>query len=191
MGPGVAMECLESKDGPTIWEDHFYPEIINSENGAVLSDGELGELVFTTITKEGLPVIRYRTRDLTRLLPGSARTMRRMDKITGRSDDMLIIRGVNVFPSQVEEQILKFPQLTPHYQLEVSRHGHLDSLMVKVELRHDCASADLHSLGHQLRHRIKAMIGISTQIDIVGEGQLPRSEGKAARVLDLRKSACA
>ncbi|ATG74584.1 phenylacetate--CoA ligase PaaK [Zobellella denitrificans] len=191
MGPGVAMECLESKDGPTIWEDHFYPEIINSENGAVLADGELGELVFTTITKEGLPVIRYRTRDLTRLLPGSARTMRRMDKITGRSDDMLIIRGVNVFPSQVEEQILKFPQLTPHYQLEVSRHGHLDSLMVKVELRHDCASADLHSLGHQLRHRIKAMIGISTQIDIVGEGQLPRSEGKAARVLDLRKSACA
>ncbi|PSJ45667.1 phenylacetate--CoA ligase [Zobellella endophytica] len=191
MGPGVAMECLESKDGPTIWEDHFYPEIINSENGAVLADGELGELVFTTITKEGLPVIRYRTRDLTRLLPGSARTMRRMDKITGRSDDMLIIRGVNVFPSQVEEQILKFPQLTPHYQLEVSRHGHLDSLMVKVELRHDCASADLHSLGHQLRHRIKAMIGISTQIDIVGEGQLPRSEGKAARVLDLRNSACA
>ncbi|WP_445397789.1 phenylacetate--CoA ligase PaaK [Zobellella sp. An-6] len=191
MGPGVAMECLASKDGPTIWEDHFYPEIINSENGAVLADGELGELVFTTITKEGLPVIRYRTRDLTRLLPGSARTMRRMDKITGRSDDMLIIRGVNVFPSQVEEQILKFPQLTPHYQLEVSRHGHLDSLMVKVELRHDCASADLHSLGHQLKHRIKAMIGISTQIDIVGEGQLPRSEGKATRVLDLRNSACA
>ncbi|GAA3532979.1 phenylacetate--CoA ligase PaaK [Zobellella aerophila] len=189
MGPGVAMECLESKDGTTIWEDHFYPEIVDASTGEVQADGELGELVFTTITKEGMPVIRYRTRDLTRLLPGSVRTMRRMDKITGRSDDMLIIRGVNVFPTQVEEQLLKFSQLTPHYQLEVSRQGHLDSLRVKVELRHDHASADPHSLAYQLKHRIKAMIGISTQVDIVGEGQLPRSEGKAVRVVDLRKSA--
>ncbi|OXY82964.1 phenylacetate--CoA ligase PaaK [Oceanimonas doudoroffii] len=189
MGPGVAMECLESKDGPTIWEDHFYPEIIDPVTGEVVADGGQGELVFTTITKEGLPVIRYRTRDLTRLLPGSARTMRRMDKITGRSDDMLIIRGVNVFPTQVEEQLLQFPQLTPHYQLEVSRHGHLDSLRIRVELRHDHASADLHSLEHHIKHRIKAMIGISTAIDVVGEGELPRSQGKAVRVVDLRKSA--
>ncbi|GHA21558.1 phenylacetate--CoA ligase PaaK [Oceanisphaera arctica] len=189
MGPGVAMECLESKDGPTIWEDHFYPEIVDAHSGDVQADGELGELVFTSLTKEGMPVIRYRTRDLTRLLPGTARTMRRMDKITGRSDDMLIIRGVNVFPSQIEEQILQFSQLTPHYQLEVSRHGHMDSLRVKVELRTDHASADLHSLEHHIKHRIKAMIGISTQIDIVAEGQLPRSAGKAQRVLDLRKTA--
>lgn len=189
MGPGVAMECLESKDGPTIWEDHFYPEVIDANSGEVLADGELGELLFTSLTKEGMPVIRYRTRDLTRLLPGTARTMRRMDKITGRSDDMLIIRGVNVFPTQIEEQILQFSQLTPHYQLEVSRHGHMDSLRVKVELRTDHINADLHSLEHHIKHRIKAMIGISIQIDIMAEGQLPRSAGKAQRVLDLRKTA--
>ncbi|SQC93603.1 Phenylacetate-coenzyme A ligase [Cedecea neteri] len=135
MGPGVAMECLESRDGPTIWEDHFYPEIVDPQGGVPLEDGEHGELLFTTLTKEALPVIRYRTRDLTRLLPGSARTMRRMDQITGRSDDMLIIRGVNVFPSQLEEEILKFQHLAPHYQLEVHRRGHLDTLAIKVELK--------------------------------------------------------
>ena len=134
MGPGVAQECVETKDGPTIWEDHFYPEIIDPQTGEVLPDGEEGELVFTSLTKEALPVIRYRTRDLTRLLPGTARTMRRMEKITGRSDDMLIIRGVNVFPTQVEEQILKTPGLAPHYQIEITRSGNLDEMTVNVEL---------------------------------------------------------
>lgn len=186
MGPGVAMECLESKDGPTIWEDHFYPEIIDAVSGQVLEDGEEGELVFTSLTKEGMPVIRYRTRDLTRLLSGTSRTMRRMDKITGRSDDMLIIRGVNVFPTQIEEQVLKFNQLMPHYQLELSRHGHMDALNVKVELRNEHADVDLYSLKQQLQRDIKSVTGISSRIDIVGPGQLPRSEGKAQRVLDLR-----
>ena len=192
MGPGVAMECLETTDGPTIWEDHFYPEIVNPISGAALDDGEQGELLFTTLTKEALPVIRYRTRDLTRLLPGTARTMRRMDRITGRSDDMLIIRGVNVFPSQLEEEIVKFEHLAPHYQLEVHRNGHLDTLAVKVELK----ESSLHlsheqrcSVCHQLRHQIKSMVGISTDISIVNCGSLPRSEGKAIRVCDLRQAA--
>lgn len=134
-GAGVAMECIETVDGPTIWEDHFYPEIVNPNDGTPLDDGQQGELLFTTLTKEALPVIRYRTRDLTRLLPATARSMRRMDRISGRSDDMLIIRGVNVFPSQLEEEIVKFEHLSPHYQLEVNRRGHLDSLSVKVELK--------------------------------------------------------
>jgi phenylacetate-CoA ligase len=158
----------------------------------VLDDGEQGELLFTTLTKEALPVIRYRTRDLTRLLPGTARTMRRMDRITGRSDDMLIIRGVNVFPSQLEEEIVKFEHLAPHYQLEVHRDGHLDTLAVKVELK----ESSLHlsheqrcSVCHQLRHQIKSMVGISTDISIVNCGSLPRSEGKATRVCDLRQAA--
>ncbi|KAF1369182.1 phenylacetate--CoA ligase PaaK [Yokenella regensburgei] len=192
MGPGVAMECIETADGPTIWEDHFYPEIVNPDTGVPLEDGELGELLFTTLTKEGLPVIRYRTRDLTRLLPGTARTMRRMDRISGRSDDMLIIRGVNVFPSQLEEEIVKFEHLSPHYQLEVNRRGHLDSLSVRVELKESSLSLTHEQrcqVCHQLRHRIKSMVGISTDVTIVNCGSIPRSEGKACRVFDLRKVA--
>lgn len=189
MGPGVAMECLESKDGPTIWEDHFYPEIINPETGEVLPDGELGELVFTTITKEGMPVIRYRTRDLTRLLPGTARTMRRMDKIVGRSDDMMIIRGVNVFPSQIEEQILHIPQLIPNYQIHICKQGHLDTLHIQVEMRKDTNDVMAHQLAGQLKAQIKTMVGISVTVDVLPEGSLPRSEGKAQRVFDIRKSA--
>ncbi|WP_104498668.1 phenylacetate--CoA ligase PaaK [Acinetobacter indicus] len=189
MGPGVAMECLESKDGPTIWEDHFYPEIINPETGEVLPDGELGELVFTTITKEGMPVIRYRTRDLTRLLPGTACTMRRMDKIVGRSDDMMIIRGVNVFPSQIEEQILHIPQLIPNYQIHICKQGHLDTLHIQAEMRKDTNDVMAHQLAGQLKAQIKTMVGISVTVDVLPEGSLPRSEGKAQRVFDIRKSA--
>ena len=189
MGPGVAMECLESGGGPTIWEDHFLPEIICPETGVALPDGEHGELVFTTLTKEALPVIRYRTRDLTRLLPGDARQMRRMGKITGRSDDMLIIRGVNVFPSQVEEQIMQFEQLSPHYQLQVSRSGHLDTLAVRVELKESALSLSHQQrcdICHQLRHHIKSIVGVSTDVSIANCGDIPRSEGKAQRVVDLR-----
>lgn len=189
MGPGVAMECLESKDGPTIWEDHFYPEIINPETGEVLPDGELGELVFTTITKEGMPVIRYRTRDLTRLLPGTARPMRRMDKIVGRSDDMMIIRGVNVFPSQIEEQILHIPQLEANYQIQICKQGHLDTLHIRTEMRRDTNEVMAHQLAQQLKAQIKTMVGISVSVEVLPEGSLPRSEGKAQRVIDIRKSA--
>lgn len=189
MGPGVAMECLESKDGPTIWEDHFYPEIINPETGEVLPDGELGELVFTTITKEGMPVIRYRTRDLTRLLPGTARPMRRMDKIVGRSDDMLIIRGVNVFPSQIEEQILHIPQLEPNYQIQICKQGHLDTLHIRTEMRCDSSQVIAHQLAQQLKAQIKTMVGITVSVEVLPVGSLPRSEGKAQRVFDIRKSA--
>ncbi|WP_346825517.1 phenylacetate--CoA ligase PaaK [Serratia inhibens] len=189
MGPGVAMECAESGGGSTIWEDHFLPEIICPESGEVLPDGQHGELVFTTLTKEALPVIRYRTRDLTCLLPGDARRMRRMGKITGRSDDMLIIRGVNVFPSQVEEQIMQFEQLSPHYQLQVSRSGHLDTLAVRVELKESALGLNHQQrcdICHQLRHHIKSIIGVSTDVSIANCGDIPRSEGKAQRVVDLR-----
>jgi len=186
MGPGVAMECLESKDGATIWEDHFYPEIINPETGEVLPDGELGELVFTTITKEGMPIIRYRTRDLTRLLPGSVRTMRRMEKIVGRSDDMMIIRGVNVFPSQIEEQILQISKLLPNYQIHIIKHGHLDTLRVHVESCSDASDLEVTQLASKLKQNIKTMVGISVQVDVLPQGMLPRSEGKAQRVVDLR-----
>ena len=189
MGPGVAMECLESKDGPTIWEDHFYPEIINPETGEVVQDGELGELVFTTITKEGMPVIRYRTRDLTRLLPGTARTMRRMDKIVGRSDDMMIIRGVNVFPSQIEEQILQIPQLIANYQIHICKQGHLDTLHIRTEMRQDSSPQLAMQLANQLKSQIKTMVGISVSVEVLNEGSLPRSEGKAQRVFDIRQSA--
>ncbi|WP_407408877.1 phenylacetate--CoA ligase PaaK [Acinetobacter sp.] len=189
MGPGVAMECLESKDGPTIWEDHFYPEIINPETGEVLADGELGELVFTTITKEGMPMIRYRTRDLTRLLPGTARTMRRMDKIVGRSDDMMIIRGVNVFPSQIEEQILQIPQLIANYQIQICKQGHLDTLHIRTEMRQDSSPQLATQLANQLKAQIKTMVGISVSVEVLNQGGLPRSEGKAQRVFDIRKSA--
>ena len=189
MGPGVAMECLDSKDGPTIWEDHFYPEIIDPETGEVLADGELGELVFTTITKEGMPVIRYRTRDLTRLLPGTVRTMRRMDKIIGRSDDMMIIRGVNVFPSQIEEQILNIPQLIPNYQIHICKQGHLDTLHIQTEIRNDQNINMSQQLSLQLKSQIKTMVGISVSVEVLPVGSLPRSDGKTQRVFDIRKSA--
>jgi phenylacetate-CoA ligase len=175
MGPGVAQECAETKDGLTVWEDHFYPEIIDPDSGEVLPDGEKGELVITSLTKEALPVIRYRTRDLTRLLPGTARAMRRIEKITGRSDDMLIIRGVNVFPSQIEELVLKQPGLAPHYVLEVSKHGPLDHLAVIVE--GDAAGKE------GLQRSIKSTIGISAEVRI---GAVERSIGKAKRVIDKR-----
>lgn len=186
MGPGVAQECVETKDGPTIWEDHFYPEIIDPNTGEVLPDGEYGELVFTSLTKEALPVIRYRTRDLTRLLPGTARPMRRIDKITGRSDDMLIIRGVNVFPTQIEEQILKIPALAPHYEIVVAKDGNLDTVQVKVELSPEAKNIDHMPVIKELQHHIKSVVGISTKIDILACGDLPRSEGKAKRVFDNR-----
>ncbi len=175
IGPGVAQECLETKDGLTIWEDHFYPEVIDPQSGAPLAEGEKGELVFTSLTKEALPVIRYRTRDLTRLLPPSARSMRRMEKITGRSDDMLIIRGVNVFPSQIEELILKQPGLAPHYLLELSKQGPLDHLTIVVEGESGAAA--------QLQHDIKSYVGISAEVRV---GSVERSIGKAKRVIDKR-----
>jgi phenylacetate-CoA ligase len=178
LGPGVACECIETRDGPTIWEDHFFPEVVDPATGAVLPDGEQGELVFTSLTKEALPVIRYRTRDLTRLLPGTARTMRRMAKITGRSDDMLIIRGVNLFPSQVEELILK-QGLSPHYVLELSKQGPLDHLSVLVETQDSAAAA-------RLQHDIKSYIGVSADVKPVAEGTVERSIGKAKRVVDKR-----
>jgi len=175
IGPGVAQECIETKDGLTIWEDHFYPEIIDPQTGRVLPDGEKGELVITSLTKEALPVIRYRTRDLTRLLPGTARTMRRMEKITGRSDDMLIVRGVNVFPSQIEELIMRTPGLAPHYVLELTKHGPLDHLTVIVE--GDAGACP------RLQHSIKSTIGVSADVKI---GTVERSIGKAKRVIDKR-----
>ena len=190
MGPGVASECIESKDGPVIWEDHFYPEIIDPDTGEVLPDGAEGELVFTSLTKEALPIIRYRTRDLTRLLPPTARAMRRMGRISGRSDDMLIIRGVNVFPSQVEEQILQMPALAPHYQLVVTRDGHLDALAVLCELRADVAgnvADDVDALARELQHRIKTHIGVTTSVQLLPAQGIERSlTGKARRVVDKR-----
>ncbi|MGA8049738.1 MAG: phenylacetate--CoA ligase PaaK [Burkholderiales bacterium] len=183
MGPGVSQECIETKDGLTIWEDHFLPEIVDPDTGKPLPEGEKGELVFTSLTKEALPVIRYRTRDLTRLLPGSARTMRRMEKITGRSDDMLIIRGVNVFPSQIEEQILKQPELSPHYVLELSKDGPLDHLTVLVELAPGAADAGSAA---KLQHNIKSLIGVTADVKIVPISSIERSIGKAKRVVDRR-----
>jgi phenylacetate-CoA ligase len=188
MGPGVASECIESKDGPAIWEDHFYPEVIDPETGEVLPDGAEGELVFTSLTKEALPIIRYRTRDLTRLLAPTSRSMRRMGKITGRSDDMLIIRGVNVFPSQIEELILKVPALAPHYQLVVSRDGHLDKLDVFGEMRDTSVSEEgVALLCRDLEHRIKTFVGVSTTVTLVGANGIERTlTGKARRVIDRR-----
>jgi phenylacetate-CoA ligase len=188
IGPGVACECLEAKDGAVIWEDHFYPEIIDPDTGAVLPDGQTGELVFTTLTKEALPVIRYRTRDRTKLLPPTARSMRRMARVFGRTDDMLIIRGVNVFPSQIEELIVGQPNLAPHYLLEVTREGMLDRLTVVVELdgnvpnvapTRDAAATDL-------QRRIKAYIGVSASVNVVNPQTIERSAGKAKRVFDRR-----
>jgi len=186
IGPGVAQECIETKDGLTVWEDHFYPEIIDPESGRVLPDGEKGELVFTSLTKEALPIIRYRTRDLTRLLPPTARSMRRIEKITGRSDDMIIIRGVNVFPTQVEELILKQEALAPHYQLEVTRPKHLDEMAVLVERAAGAGSADADSAGARLAHAIKSLIGVSAEVRVVPSGGIERSIGKAKRVVDKR-----
>jgi phenylacetate-CoA ligase len=181
MGPGVAQECAETKDGPTVWEDHFYPEIINPETGEVLPDGEFGELVFTSLTKEAMPVIRYRTRDLTRLLPGAARTMRRIERISGRSDDMLIIRGVNVFPSQIEAEILKVEGLSPHFQLEVGQDGNMKTLKVQVEANADADPAA--ALGQSLLANIKNNVGVSTTVEVVAPGVVPRSQGKAQRIV--------
>ncbi|MYN00905.1 phenylacetate--CoA ligase [Pseudoduganella sp. DS3] len=187
IGPGVASECIESKDGPVIWEDHFYPEIIDPETGEVLPDGEEGELVFTSLSKEAMPVIRYRTSDLTRLLPPTSRSMRRIGKITGRSDDMLIIRGVNVFPTQIEEQICKLPKLEPQYQLVVTRDGHLDKLEVLVELRAGLARADASDVARELEQRIKTNVGVSTTVTLLGVGGIERTAtGKAKRVVDKR-----
>ncbi|HEV3239905.1 MAG TPA: phenylacetate--CoA ligase PaaK [Casimicrobiaceae bacterium] len=186
IGPGVAQECIETKDGLTVWEDHFYPEIIDPETGAALPDGEPGELVFTSLTKEALPIIRYRTRDLTRLLPPTARAMRRIEKITGRSDDMLIVRGINVFPTQIEELLLKHAALAPHYQLEIARPKNLDELTVLVECAAGVAGADADAAGAQLGHHIKSLIGVSAQVRVVPSGGIERSIGKAKRVVDKR-----
>ena len=186
MGPGVASECVETKDGLHVWEDHFYPEVVDPETGAVLPDGEEGELVFTSLTKQALPIVRYRTRDLTRLLPGTARTMRRMEKITGRSDDMIILRGVNVFPTQVEELLLRVPGLSPHYQLVLSRPQRLDELTVRVEARPDCAADERAQQASRLCALIKENVGVNVSCDVVEPETLRRSEGKAQRVVDLR-----
>lgn len=188
IGPGVASECIETKDGPHLWEDHFYPEVIDPTTGEVLPDGQMGELVFTSLTKEAMPVIRYRTRDLTMLLPGTARSFRRMGKITGRSDDMLIIRGVNLFPTQIEELVLRDTRLSPHYQIEVSRDNHLDQVTVNVELRADQApDTSLNdSITRDLQHRIKALIGITTRVRVLLPDSIERSMGKARRVIDMR-----
>ena len=186
MGPGVACEFVETKDGPTIWEDHFYPEIVDPESGLPVADGAPGELVFTTLTKEAMPVIRYRTRDLTTLLAGSRTAMRRMAKITGRSDDMLIVRGVNLFPSQVEEQILRDPVLTGHYLIELSRTGALDDLLVRVEARVVLEGEALGRSTEELSRRLKGMCGLSAEIEIVMPGGVERSMGKARRVIDKR-----
>ncbi|MDE3176632.1 MAG: phenylacetate--CoA ligase [Pseudomonadota bacterium] len=184
MGPGVANECVESKDGLHIWEDHFYPEIVDPATGRVLPDGERGELVFTTLTKEGLPMIRYRTRDLTRLMPGTARTMRRMEKITGRSDDMMILRGVNVFPTQIEEQVLKVAGLAPHFEIELTRHGRLDEMTVRVEAPPGASARE--AAARELAHHVKSVVGVTARVVVCEPGALPRSEGKARRVIDKR-----
>lgn len=188
IGPGVASECVQTKDGPTIWEDHFFPEIIHPGTGEPVADGEIGELVLTSLTKEALPIIRYRTRDLTRLLPGTARTMRRMEKITGRSDDMMIVRGVNVFPTQIEELILKRVELTPHYQCILRRNGPLDDLLVAVETRPGISPDSLaaRAAAKQLQYEIKAYVGTSVEIELRAQGGVERSAGKAKRVLDQR-----
>jgi len=187
IGPGVANECVETKDGLHIWEDHFYPEVIDPETGAVLPDGEEGELVFTSLTKEAFPIIRYRTRDLTRLLPGSARSMRRMVKVTGRSDDMIILRGVNVFPTQIEEQILKCKGLAPHYQILLDRVERLDVMTVLVEAQPDAAAeAAREASAKELIHHIKSVVGVSTKVEVKAPGAVERSAGKARRLVDQR-----
>lgn len=189
IGPGVANECVETKDGLHIWEDHFYPEVIDPDTGDVLPDGQKGELVFTSLTKEAFPIIRYRTRDLTRLLPGTARSMRRMEKVTGRSDDMMIVRGVNVFPTQIEELILKCGGLAPHYQIELSREGRLDRMIINVEATAPAATKEAKnaSLG-ELTHHVKSAIGVSATVNVHDPGGVERSAGKARRVVDKRNA---
>jgi phenylacetate-CoA ligase len=186
MGPGVAQECVETKDGLHIWEDHFYPEVIDPITGQVVPDGELGELVFTSLTKQAMPVVRYRTRDLTRLLPGTARRMRRMEKITGRTDDMIILRGVNLFPTQVEELILNVPALSPHFQLHLTRPGRMDVMTVHVERRPDAAPADAETAGTQLCALIKNTIGVTAVAVVQDPGTIERSLGKMRRIIDER-----
>ncbi|WP_305988965.1 phenylacetate--CoA ligase PaaK [Roseibium sp. MMSF_3544] len=187
MGPGVAQECVETKDGLHVWEDHFYPEIIDPVTEEVLPDGEMGELVFTTLRKEGLPMVRYRTRDLTRILPGTARSMRRIEKITGRSDDMIILRGVNVFPTQIEEQILKCAGLSAHFQIELTRAGRMDAMIVHAEAMADASSTEARAASaKELAHHIKSTIGISSKVEIHEPDSIDRSQGKAKRVVDNR-----
>ena len=191
MGPGVACECIESKDGPVIWEDHFYPEIIDPDTGLPVPDGQEGELVFTSLTKQALPIIRYRTRDLTRLLPPTSRSFRRMQRIVGRSDDMLIVRGVNVFPTQIEEQVLRQPQLSGNYQIMLTREGHLDQVQVRCELQStlsgQVSEADRRAIAGAVQHHIKTLVGISTDVQVMDFGALPRTQvGKARRVWDER-----
>jgi phenylacetate-CoA ligase len=186
IGPGVAQECVETKDGLHVWEDHFYPEVIDPVTGQVLPDGELGELVFTSLTKQAMPVVRYRTRDLTRLLPGTARTMRRMEKITGRTDDMIILRGVNLFPTQVEELILRVPELSPHFQLHLTRPGRMDAMTVHVERRPDATAADGDAAGARLTAMIKDNIGVSADTVVQEPGTIERSLGKMKRIIDER-----
>jgi phenylacetate-CoA ligase len=188
MGPGVANECIETKDGLHIWEDHFYPEIIDPVTGEVLPDGEIGELVFTSLTKQAMPVVRYRTRDLTRLLPGTARPMRRIEKITGRSDDMIILRGVNLFPTQIEELILRTPALAPHFQCVLSRDGRLDALTVKVERRPGTSPESAEGSGRDLAIAIKNNIGVSVRVEVIEPDGVERSIGKMRRIVDLRRA---
>ena len=186
MGPGVASECVETKDGLHVWEDHFYPEVIDPVTGEVLPDGEEGELVFTSLTKQAMPVVRYRTRDLTRLLPGTARTMRRIEKITGRTDDMIILRGVNLFPTQVEELVLGLPPLSPHFQCRLERAGHLDTLTVVVERRESADPAAARAAGAELQRLVKASIGVTVEVEVVEPDAVERSVGKMRRVVDRR-----
>jgi phenylacetate-CoA ligase len=191
MGPGVACECIESKDGPVIWEDHFYPEIINPETGEVVADGEEGELVFTSLSKEAMPVVRYRTRDLTRLLAPTSRSFRRMDRITGRSDDMLIVRGVNVFPTQIEEQILRDKHLSGNYQVVLTREGHMDNVEVRCELQREISGTlspdEISAISKGMQHHIKTIVGISTRVNVMPFDTIPRTQtGKARRVVDDR-----
>ncbi len=187
IGPGVACECVETKDGLHIFEDHFLPEIIDGESGKVLKDGETGELVFTSLTKEAFPIIRYRTRDLTRLLPGTARSFRRMEKVTGRSDDMIILRGVNVFPTQIEEQLLKVEGLSPHFQIELGREGRMDTMTIRAEALADAADeASRTQMADKLKRLIKDMVGVTTAVEVGEPGAIPRSQGKAVRIIDNR-----
>ena len=187
MGPGVSMECVETKDGLHIWEDHFYPEIINPETGAPVEDGEMGELVFTSLTKQAFPIIRYRTRDLTRLLAGTARSMRRMEKVTGRSDDMIILRGVNVFPTQIEEALMATPGLAPHFQIELSRPDRMDQMRVLCECADASVTPDARATAIKaLSAQIKQTVGISIKVEVMDVGGVARSEGKAVRILDKR-----
>ncbi|NEY91105.1 phenylacetate--CoA ligase PaaK [Tabrizicola oligotrophica] len=189
IGPGVAIECVETKDGLHLWEDHFLAEIIDPDTGAVLPDGQVGELVLTSLTKEALPIIRYRTRDLTRLLPGTARSMRRIEKLRGRSDDMIILRGVNLFPSQIEEQLLAVPGLSPHFQIELLREGRLDTMAVWVETTEATADETRAAHARALQKRIKQTLGITVEARVGQPGEVPRSQGKAVRIVDNRSKA--